>query len=303
MGRSLTYTVSETFTPGSPAETVAPAVPATIPYQANDEYRLIPLDALRDPHAPMRETMDEELLADLANSIVDTGLQEPIRVLEVEGAFEVIAGHRRLLACQMVGYSPVPCIVDRNTGISTIAKMIAENSAREDVNPIEEARLYARALVELAGNDTDALVDLVKRPRAYVEGRLLLLQGDPGVVEALEQRKITLAVARELNRVEDSGRRLIFLDAAVRGGANSRTVAEWRAQAAGLAPVGDPPPYDVNADGQHALIPPAPGFECMFCGDSEDTHLMELIYLHRQCKRMLLKALGLRGQQVAPENT
>lgn len=295
--------MSETSVPDSPPETVAPAVPATIPYQANDEYRLVNLADLRDPHAPMRETMDEQLLGELAASIADTGLQEPIRVLEVAGAFEVIAGHRRLLACQMIGYSPVPCIIDRNTGISTIAKMIAENSAREDVNPIEEARLYARALVELAGNDTDNLVDLVKRPRAYVEGRLLLLQGDPGVVEALEQRKITLAVARELNRVEDSGRRLIFLDAAVRGGANSRTVAEWRAQAAGLAPVGDPPPSNVNLDGQAQLIPPSPGFECLFCGDSEDTHLMELIYLHRQCKRMLLRALGLRAPQAPAENT
>lgn len=292
MGRSFTYTVSETSTPGSPVETVAPAVPATIPYQANDEYRLVNLADLRDPHAPMRETMDEELLGDLAASIVDTGLQEPLRVLEVDGAFEIIAGHRRLLACQMIGYSPVPCIIDRNTGISTIAKMVAENSAREDVNPIEEARLYARALVELAGNDTDNLVDLVKRPRAYVEGRLLLLQGDPGVVAALEQRKITLAVARELNRVEDSGRRLVFLDAAVRGGANSRTVAEWRAQAAGLAPVGDPPPSNATVDGQAQLIPPAPGFECMFCGDSDDTHLMELIYLHRQCRKFVLRALG-----------
>lgn len=295
--------MSETSTSVSRDPTVAPAVPASIPYQVNDEYRLIPLDALHDPHAPARETMDEVSLAALADSIVETGLQEPLRVLEVDGAFEVIAGHRRLLACRMVGVSPVPCIIDRNTGISTIAKMVAENSDREDMNPVEEARLYARALSEMCEGDVDRLVDLVKRRREYIEDRLKLLDGDPKVCEAIEQRKISLAVARELNRVADPDRRMVFLDAAARGGTNARTVAEWRVAAAGLAPLAPAPNCDVSADGQPARIAPAPGFECFFCGDGDDTHLMELIYLHRQCKKMLLRTLGMRAQQAVSENT
>jgi ParB family chromosome partitioning protein len=244
----------------------------------------------------MRETMDEVALAELADSIADTGLQQPIRVFEAAVGFEVIAGHRRLLACRLVNFSPVPCIIDRNMGISTIAKMVAENSAREDVNPIEEARLYLRALEELCHNNTDELCELVKRRRAYVEDRLNLLAGDPLVITALEQRKIGIAVARELNRVGDPGRRLVYLDAAIRGGTSARQVMEWRTQSDGLPPSQPAPNCDVTTDGQAQRIPPAPGFECFFCGDGDDVHLMELMYLHRQCKKFVLKALGLEAK-------
>lgn len=271
---------------------------ATRPSGANDEYKLIPLDLIDDPAAPMRETMDEEAMAELVISIQDVGLQTPIRVFADNGRFQVISGHRRRIACEMAGLSPVPCIVDNTPGVSVLAKMVAENVGRENVNPVEEARFYQRVLHEMCAGDIDALADLVKRRRGLVEERLELLAGDERVLAALEKRSISLAVARELNRIDDPDRRLVYLDAANKSGATARTVMEWRIAANQMAPVGPPPNTDMGEAGQAHKIPPDPTFTCFFCGDNDDPHMIEIIYLHRQCKKFVRKALGLEPPKV-----
>jgi len=286
---------------GSATQTDVPETRETQHLPGADSYTVIPIDQIQDPHAPMRETMDEQLLAELADSIAAVGVQTPLRVFKTAEAYEVIAGHRRLIACRIVGLSEVPCIVDGNPQIPVLTKMIAENCGREEVNPVEEARLYGRILTEMCNGDVDQVVDLVKRTRHHVEDRLNLLAIDEKVLIAVEHKHISMAVARELNKVEDPDRRLVFLDAAVRGGSTARTVMEWRQQAAGLAPIGLAPECTTDDPSQHQKIPPTPGFTCLFCGDSEDVHLMELIYLHRQCKRLLCRIVFRDAPQPAAE--
>lgn len=260
---------------------------------ALDRYELIPIDLIDEPANPERETMEEQELADLALSIADVGLIQKITVKVVRDRYEVVAGHRRLLACRIVNKSPVPCIVTGAGSVDPLAILVAENAYREDVNPIEEARFYQRALLELCGNDVDVLSAKVRRNRNFVEDRLLLLQGDPRVVEALHQKKITLAVAKELNKTKLPNVTMLLLDTAIRQGATARQVMEWRREYDGqpdlqIIPVGAPAGGGNGVAPAVIVEPP-----CYFCDDNEDSHLMVTVRMHKSCKKIVDKTLGL----------
>src|SRR5947209_3370813 len=151
------------------------------PEALNAQYRSaeIALDLLDEPAIPERETMEEADLADLAMSIAEIGLIKPLIVKAVGDRFEVTAGHRRLLACRIANYSPVPCRVQSGAEVDPLAVLVAENAHVERVNAVEEARFYARLLEEKCENDVDLLCVKVRRRRSYVEDRLLILRGYP----------------------------------------------------------------------------------------------------------------------------
>jgi ParB/RepB/Spo0J family partition protein len=249
--------------------------------------RVIALHLLDEPRDAERETMDEAVLAELALSIGEVGLLKPLIVREVDNRFEVRAGHRRLLACRLVSYNTVPCRVIVAGQVDDLAIMIAENENVEAVNPVEQARFYRRVLEERCGNDVDALCIVVRRKRAHVEDRLLLLMGWPQVVAALEAGRISIAVSRELNKVQDENRLLLLLDTSISMGATARQVAEWRknadAQPAIVLPADESDPNTAPAANTTAAYQP----QCLFCDSTEDPSLMEYVHIHRYCKRAL----------------
>lgn len=263
------------------------ATPSAAELNALYEDREIAIDMIDEPLNPERETMDERELAELAMSIAEVGLIEKIVVKTAGDRFEVTAGHRRLLACRLVNYSPIPCRVKDDDNVSDLAVLVHENAHREEVNPIQEARFYQRVLVEMCGTDVDALCIKVRRNRGFVEDRLNLLYGYPQVVEALANKRISIAVARELNKVKDPNRALLLTDQAVQLGATQRQVAEWRKYYA------DAPAIVLPAEDAEALAAAtaatfaAHAPECFSCGDTFEPHTMDVVYIHRLCRRQL----------------
>jgi ParB family chromosome partitioning protein len=206
------------------------------------DARMIPVDKIREPEDPDRTLFDEDAADELARSVRDHGIIEPLVVRPLEdGTFEVIAGHRRLLAARCVGLMEAPCVV-REGDAPFHAVRLAENLDREDLSPVDEGRRYKR-LFESNGEDVDRVCAIVKRPRARVEGRILLLAGDPRVLDALERGEIGVGVAEELNAFKRSEGRSFHLDFAIRTGATRAQVREWRtrddAVAAGEAAAAD----------------------------------------------------------------
>ncbi len=243
----------------------------------------------------MRETMDEVALAELADSIGAVGVLEPLVVEKHGDRFQVMAGHRRLIACGLVGVMFVPCIVRPPGSVDSTAVTVAENYYREDVNPAEEAVFLDKLLTERCNGDVDVLAALIRHRREYVEDRLLLLRHDPQVLDALRDRRISLAVARELNRVKDAGQRAVYLDAAISGGATASVVRTWRSQGELLPPteVIEPAAGDPAANG--AAAAEAYRMECLFCGEGDEPHTIEIVYLHRNCKKFLTRLLDQRN--------
>lgn len=265
---------------------------------AQYEERSIPLELIDEPATPERQTMEPDDLAALGLNIKAIGLIKPLVVLPRGKRFETVAGHRRLLAMRIVKYSPVPCRVVVKGQVDALAILVAENAYTEAVNPVEEARFYARLLVEKCSNDVDILCMAVGRRREFVEDRLLMLQGNPLVLEALQLRKISIAVARELNKVRDPNRLLVYLDCAVNQGATARIVAAWRTETDNLGPL--MPPADENGfvpDTSAQTVQPFQ-MECMFCGSAEDAHMMDFVHIHRPCRRIQERLLAQSaGQQ------
>lgn len=269
---------------------------------AQYESRNIQLDLLDEPEVPERETMEELELAELAANIAEVGLIKPLVVKPRGDRFEVVAGHRRLLACRLVKYTPVPCRVKVSSTVDPLAILIAENEHVERVNPIEEARFYQRVLDEMCGNDVDVLCIKLRRRREYVEDRLNLLRGHPTVVDALQAKRISIAVARELNKVTDAGRLLIYLDCAVNQGATARQVSEWRRESAMLPAIGAAPDTGDGVAGNYGAIAPTFKPECFFCQSDQFHHMMELVYLHGPCRSILERMLQ-RAPAVPPQET
>jgi hypothetical protein len=143
----------------------------------------------------------------------------------------------------------------------------------------------------------DRLCNLTRQVRSYVEGRLLLLAGDPDVFDALRTRRISMAVARELNKVTDRGYRMMYLDAAIRGGATARIVQEWRVQSQAMAPADAPPPSS-GANQYSGLPAPVTTMTCICCKSPEEPWNMELIPVHRRCRGMFLDALLARLERL-----
>lgn len=247
------------------------------------EYRLIDIELIRDPQAPARETMEEKEFLELCQSIADLGLIEPIIVKDRNDHFEVVAGHRRTMACRAVGLRKLACMIRRDPNVDDLAVMIAENVFREEWKPVEEARFYLRVLDEKAEGDVDKLCSIVKRDRAHVEGRILLLSGYPNVLAALEAGHIPINVSRMLNKCKDPNRLLILLDMAVQGGANAKQVAEWVRDANGQEPI-QLPPDDPEANALLAAqLAAASVRTCVICQSSEHPQIMETVDVHNIC--------------------
>lgn len=252
-----------------------------------EQVREIPLDQIIEPSLPMRETFDEDKLASLAESMRAIGLVQPITLRGGDGQYEIVDGHRRFIAAKGLGWRTITGVVKPGAGVLGEAMKIASNVEREEPNPAEEAVYLERLLREHCGNDVDELVKLTYRGRGYLEERLLLGRGDPDVLAAVRGRRISLAVARELNATRNVGDRRAFLEQAVAGGASSRMVREWRQKAAMLLPAETPAP---TAGGVPVETPAPTGssLACICCGGTDKPWEIELLPVHSGCYRLLL---------------
>jgi ParB family transcriptional regulator, chromosome partitioning protein len=174
----MVMTLSSETTHDAQQNSTAKSLPSGIsePASIHDSgaLSLVALDLIDEPAEAVRATFDEVQLAELATSIADMGLIQPIIVKRAGERFEVIAGHRRLVACRIAGLSPVPCLVREPGAVDPNAVKVAENYYREPVNPAEEAAFLQHLLETKCGGDTDNLAALIKHSRSYVEDRLML---------------------------------------------------------------------------------------------------------------------------------
>jgi ParB family chromosome partitioning protein len=142
--------------------------------------------------------MDEASLRDLAASIQNQGVVQPVVVREtVAGSFELIAGERRWRASQMAGLDEIPAMVRRVSDDAALALALIENIQREDLNPVEEAMGLKRLLDEFGMTHQQA-AESVGRSRAAVSNLLRILNLDPVVREHIENDRIEMGHGRAL---------------------------------------------------------------------------------------------------------
>ncbi len=162
------------------------------------EMRTIAIDAITPGRFQPRTNIDDASLRDLAASIKNQGVVQPVVVREtVAGGFELIAGERRWRASQMAGAETIPAVVRRVSDEIALALGLIENIQRENLNPIEEAMGLKRLLEEF-GMTHQQVADSVGRSRASVTNLLRILNLDPIVKNHIESDLIEMGHGRAL---------------------------------------------------------------------------------------------------------
>lgn len=149
-----------------------------------------------------RKNFDEDALLELAESIKQFGLLQPILVQERDGYYEIIAGERRWRAAKIAGLKEVPVIIKNLTDQEIVEISLIENIQREDLNPIEEAQAYKRLLNEFHLKQ-DEVAERVSKSRTAVTNSMRLLKLCDEVQQMVVNEMITTGHARALLSIED----------------------------------------------------------------------------------------------------
>ncbi len=208
------------------------AILSVTPRDEPEELRQIPIDLITpSPHQP-RRSFDEEPLLALAESIKLRGVLQPVLVRALAGGrYELIAGERRWRAARAADLETIPSIVRHRDDAASLEMALIENMAREDLNPIDEARACA-ALVEELGLTREEVGLRVGRSRVTVANLIRLLDLPDEALALIERGDLSEGHGRALLLAKDHGDRRALARAAVAGRWSVREV-ESRARGAG----------------------------------------------------------------------
>lgn len=168
-----------------------------------DNVRVIKIGLIEtNPNQP-RTRFDQTALEELATSIKNYGVIQPILVTELsDGGYELIAGERRLRASKLAGLTTIPCIVKKFSDSDRAEIALIENLQREDLNPVEEAKAY-RALMDKFGLTQEELAGKLGKSRPAIANSLRLLTLNPVVLELVEAGRLSAGHARTLAVIKD----------------------------------------------------------------------------------------------------
>lgn len=214
-------------TPGAPKRRLGRGLAALIGDDTGAEtaaqdvgtLRQLPIELIKaNPNNPRKHFAEEEL-EDLARSIREKGLLQPIMVRPLpSGEHEIVAGERRWRAAQRAGVHEVPVIVRELTDSEALEIALIENIQRSDLNPLEEARAYSQ-LLERFSYTQQQLADAIGKSRSHVANTLRLLNLPETVRQQIEDGKLSAGHARTLVGSESPGElaeRIIKLGLSVR---------------------------------------------------------------------------------------
>lgn len=224
----------ETTSPPNPPTSTAPSTP-TVPSPSSPSKStsppssalVVPLDLIDvpDPSGGRLEP-DPSTIARLADTIAQIGLINPITVKPNGNRYTLVAGRRRFAAIQKLGWLTVPIrpLELSDTGAARVCA--AENIARSNLSPVEEAVLL-QPLVENDPNGIDGAAAALGRTREWIDSRLELLTWPESLAVAIHDRKISMTAAKLLARIPDDALREQRIRDATLHGINARTASLW----------------------------------------------------------------------------
>jgi ParB family transcriptional regulator, chromosome partitioning protein len=194
------------------------AILSVAPKDETEELRQLPIDLISPNPRQPRTDFEEESLVALADSIRARGMLQPVLVRPlVGGSYELIAGERRWRAARLAELESIPAVIRRHDDAASLELALIENMAREDLNPIEEARACA-ALVEELGLTREEVGIRVGRSRVAVSNLIRLLDLPDDALQLIERGELTEGHGRALLTTDDhAARRSLARDAAAAG--------------------------------------------------------------------------------------
>lgn len=163
----------------------------------NKQVQDLPIAQLHPNRYQPRRTFSEESIEQLAQTLDEEGLLQPIIVREDGEGYEIVAGERRYRAAQSLGWEKIPAIVNNLSDAQTASLALIENLQRENLNPIDEALAY-QELMKINNLTQTQLAQNIGKSQSYVANKLRLLKLVPSVQQSLAQGQISARHGRAL---------------------------------------------------------------------------------------------------------
>jgi ParB family chromosome partitioning protein len=209
LGRGLAAIIPQAATPEAERQTIQEiAVTSIVP----------------NPRQPRREFAEEQL-RELAESLREHGVLEPVIVRPQGSVFELVVGERRWRAAQIAGLARIPALVRVLDDKETVELALVENLQREDLNPIEEAEAFRR-LSEDFGLTQEQIAERVGKRRSTVANRMRLLELESGLQDYVRSGQLSAGHARALLAVESGKERSDLARRAMNEGLSVRQVEQ-----------------------------------------------------------------------------
>ena len=246
-----------------------------------ENIKLINAAQITDPHFPMRSEVDQGAIWQLAESIKREGLINPITVRPQGDKYEVVAGHRRFIACKLAGVIDIQCVVRDLNDEQAFEIMAHENLERQDVDPVDEALFLGRVIGE-DESKVRGVAEKLNRSEQWVHDRLDILTYPEYLIRALKEGKIKLGVAKWLGRITDETYREMFVNNAIRDGMPVWQAEYYHAQwAGGVFKKGEeilPPPEGANPSAAAKARA-----KCERCGGIAEDPNLRNVFIHVEC--------------------
>ena len=191
----------------------------------SEEIKMVKLDELRsNPYQP-RKVFDEEALKELALSIKEHGVFQPIIIKKSIKGYEIIAGERRVKASKMAGLEEIPAIIRDFSDNEMMEIALLENLQRENLNAIEESTAYKK-LLETLGLTQEELAKRLGKSRSHITNMLGLLTLPDEVQQALNNKELSMGHARIISKLENKEQQIALTKKVIEEGLSVRQLEE-----------------------------------------------------------------------------
>jgi len=192
-----------------PKKALGKGLSALIPIEEDKEIKIeeIDIEKIFSRENQPRQKFDEEKLIELADSIKEHGIIQPIILKKTDKGYEIVAGERRWRAAKIAGLKRIPAVIKELNKEKMMEIALIENIQREDLNPLEEANAY-KTLMEECGMTQEELAKKIGKSRSFIANTIRLLNLEDEIKEMIIEGKITSGHARALLSVEDPVERI-----------------------------------------------------------------------------------------------
>lgn len=217
---------------GRGLETLIPTAPVG---ETDTGFEMVSVDEISPNPAQPRTRFDDETLEELAASLKEVGVLQPIVVTRGESGYVLIAGERRWRAARRAGLRVIPAVLRESAGDSTLVEALVENVQRQDLTPLEEAHAYQQ-LLENYGMNQEQVASRVGKSRPTISNTLRLLQLPDDVQEMVDGGELSAGHARALVGLEDEKYAIHLAKKAVADGWSVRQMEEAVRHRKGMTP-------------------------------------------------------------------
>lgn len=188
--------------------------------------KLVKMDLIDRPKEGVRMEIDPESVTELANSIHEQGLLQPILIRRTGDRFEIVAGDRRFLAHQQLARKDIRATIVEMTDLACALARATENLTRADLTPLEEAAIY-RDLYESRNMTPEEIGKQMGKSAGTIIRRMTILKMDPCLQKAVHEKSISVSAAEELAAIKDIASLEYYLECAVEHGATQAVCRTW----------------------------------------------------------------------------